>query len=174
MSKIFINGLERGTQTNVRLTLSPSNSEVLNTKYCESISTIGILNSSKSENETNDLKLLILKKPVRIIIGQVNIISLRNKIELLREIVRDKVHMSMISKTKLGSSFPEAQFYMDSYSKPYRLDRSGKGGGVMLYVREEIPSKLIELVCHKLDKEYFLLEINLRRKNDCNCNAIKL
>ena len=70
MSKIFVNGLERGTQTYVGLTLSPSNSEVLNTKYCKSISTIGILNSSKSENETNDLKLLRPKNPVRIIIGQ--------------------------------------------------------------------------------------------------------
>ena len=174
MSKIFVNGLERDTQTYVGLTLSPSNSEVLNTKYCKSISTIGILNSSKSENETNDLKLLILKNPVRIINGQVNIISLRNIIKLLREIVQDKVDMLMISETKLDSSFPEAQFYMDSYSKPYRLDRSGKGGGIMLYVREEIPSKLIQSVCHKLDKEYFLLEINLRRKNDCNYNAIKL
>lgn len=174
MLKIVRNGLERGTQTNLRLTLLPSNSEVLDTKYCESTSTIGILNSRKSENQTNDLKLLILEKPVRIIIGQVNIISLRNKIELLREIVRDKVDMLMISETKLGSSFPEAQFYMDSYSKPHRLDRSGKGEGIMLYAREETPSKLIQPVCHKLDKEHFLLEINLKRKNDCNYNAIKL
>ena len=174
MLKIFRNGLERGTQTNLRLTLLSSNSEVLDTKYCESTSTIGILNSRKSENQTNDLKLLILEKPVRIIIGQVNIISLRNKIELLREIVRDKVDMLMISETKLDSSFPEAQFYMDSYSKPHRLDRSSKGEGIMLYVREETPSKLIQPVCHKLDKEYFLLEINLKRKNDSNYNAIKL
>ena len=60
----------------------------------------------------------------------------------------------MISETKPDSSFHEAQFYMESYSQPFRL-----------YVREEISSKLIQLVSRKPDTEYFLVEINLRRSN---------
>ena len=60
-------------------------------KDCESIPTIGILNRSRSENETNALKILRLKNPLRVIIGQVNINSLRNKIELLRDIARTKL-----------------------------------------------------------------------------------
>lgn len=81
----------------------------------------------------------------------------------------------MISETKLNSSFPEAQFYMESYSKPYRLDRSSNGRGIMLYVRDKIPSKLIQPVCYKLDKEYFLVEINLRSNKwllACNYNPL--
>ena len=57
--------------------------------------------------------------------------------------VRDKVDLLMISETKLDISFPDAQFCMKSYSKPYGLDRNSKEGGIILYLRENIPSKLI-------------------------------
>lgn len=65
---------------------------------------------------------------------------------------------------------------MKSYPKPYCLDRNGKGRAIMLYYWEEILSKLIKPVCRKLDKEYFLVEINLRRKKCllfCNYNLHK-
>ena len=84
------------------------------------------------------------KNPERVIIGKVNINSQRNKVELLRKIVWDKSDVLMISKTKLDSSFLETQLYMESYSKPYRLDRSGKGGDIMLHLREQIPLKPIQ------------------------------
>ena len=70
----------------------------------------------------------------------------------------------MISKKKLNSSFPETQFYMKSYSKPYRLDGNNKGGGMILYVREGIASKLKNSSCNDHDKEYFLVKINLRKQ----------
>ena len=50
----------------------------------------------------------------------------------------------MISETKLNSSFPVAQFYMESCCQSCRLDRTDKGGGIMLYIREEIPLELTE------------------------------
>ena len=53
---------------------------------------------------------------------------------------------------------------MKSYSKLYRLDRNSKGGGIILYVREVIPSKLINSSCIVHDKEYFFVEINLRKQ----------
>ena len=71
----------------------------------------------------------------------------------------------MVSKKKqLDSSFPEAKLYIESYSQSFRLDRTGKGGGIMLYVREEIPPKLIQPACRKPGIESFSVEINLRRK----------
>ena len=78
--------------------------------------------------------------------------------------VRDKVDLLMISETKLNSSFPNSQFYMKSYSKPYRLDRNSKRGGIILTVREDTSSKLINSSCIYHDKEYFLVEINLRKQ----------
>ena len=63
---------------------------------------------------------------------------------------------------------------MKSYSKPYRLDRNSKGGGIILYVRKDIPSKLINFSC--MIKEHFLVEINLTKQKwliICNYNPHK-
>ena len=49
----------------------------------------------------------------------------------------------MISQTKLDPSFPTGQLHIHGFSEPYRFDRNGNGGGILLYIREDIPSKLI-------------------------------
>ena len=50
----------------------------------------------------------------------------------------------MISETKLDETFPAAQFYLQGFCDPYQFDRNHKGGGIMLYIREDIPLRLIE------------------------------
>ena len=122
------------------------------------------------------MKNLRFKNWNKVIIGHININSLRNKFELLTEMVWDKVDLLMISETKLHSLFRNTQFYMKSYSKPYRLDRNRKEGGIILYVREDIFSKLINSSCTNHDKEYFLVELNLRKQKwliICNYNPHK-
>ena len=49
----------------------------------------------------------------------------------------------MVSETKLDESFPIGQFIIDVFGVPYRVDRNGLGGGLLLFVREDIPSKLL-------------------------------
>ena len=68
----------------------------------------------------------------------------------------------MISEAKLDSSFPKGQFHLHGFSEPYRLDRNGNGGGILVFIREDIPSKLIE---SKMRIEGFFIELNLKRKN---------
>ena len=46
----------------------------------------------------------------------------------------------MVSETKIDDTFPQSQFLMEGFSKPYRLDRTGKGGGILPYIRQDIPS----------------------------------
>ena len=41
----------------------------------------------------------------------------------------------MISETKLDSSFPNGQFQIHGYSEPYRFDRNGNGGGILVFIR---------------------------------------
>ena len=109
--------LEAHTHGNIEHT----HSQLLNTKNCESISNKSILitnTSNEANNENNVLKNLRLKNLNKVIICHININSLRNKFELLTEMVRDKVDLLMVSETKPDSSFPNAQFYMKSYSKP--------------------------------------------------------
>ena len=42
------------------------------------------------------------------------------------------VDVFMISETKLDDSFPEGQFFIDGYHTPFRYDRNGNGGGILL------------------------------------------
>ena len=77
----------------------------------------------------------------------------------------------MISETKLDNSFPEGQFLVEGYSKPYRIDHNCQGGGIMLYVRADIPSKLLPTELLSIGK--FHVEMNLQKKKwmlCCFCN----
>ena len=67
----------------------------------------------------------------------------------------------MISETKLDSSFPNGQFQIHGYSEPYRLDKNGNGGGILISIREDIPTKLID---YQMKIEEFFIELNLRGK----------
>ena len=72
----------------------------------------------------------------------------------------------MVSEIKIDDTFPLAQFCVEAYSTPYRLDRTCKGGGLLLYVRDNIPSTQIKLkFIENKAFEGFFVEINLRKKN---------
>ena len=104
-----------------------------------------------------------IKNVNNVIIGTLNINSLAPKFEQLEEIVGKSLDILTIQETKLDDSFPTQQFILNGYSEPYRLDRNREGGGVLIYVREDIPSK--QLTKHKFSKyvEGLLVEINLRK-----------
>ena len=69
----------------------------------------------------------------------------------------------MITETKLDHTFPLGQFYVEGFTMPYRLHRSCNGGGVIIFVREDIPSKILEK--HKLsqDTEGIFIELNFKK-----------
>ena len=71
----------------------------------------------------------------KLVFGQLNINSLRNKFDMLSELIKGLVDVFMISETKLGGSFPEGQFFIDGYHKPFRYDRNGNGGSILLRPR---------------------------------------
>ena len=70
-------------------------------------------------------------------------------------------------------NFPAAQSSLQGFCDPYRFDRNRNGGGIMFYIREDIPSRLIE---KKLQNniEYFFVEINLRKKKWLLCCSYNL
>ena len=75
--------------------------------------------------------------------------------------VSGNIDIVMVSETKLGSSFLVSQFLIDGYSPPFRLDCDNNGGGIMLFVREDIPCKLLPVENHPMAG--FYEEINLRK-----------
>ena len=97
------------------------------------------------------------------IVGQLNINSLRNKFYDLVELIHGNIDIMVLTETKLDNTFPEKQFLIPGYKKPYRSDRNQFGGGVMIYVREDIPSdKLLKHHLHE-NMEAIFVEINLRK-----------
>ena len=87
--------------------------------------------------------------------------SLRNKFDCLDQQITGNVDVFMVSETKLDNSFPEGQFLIDGYSPPIRIDRDIHGGGLMLFVKEDIPCKLLSL--ENKPMEGFYKERNLRK-----------
>ena len=123
--------------------------------------------SNESENNTfdgtNALYDIRKKYLYNVVIGSLNINSLTNKFDALNVIVKNQVDIVILVETKLDDTFTGDQFCIEGFSKPYRLDRNRNGGGVMIYVRKDIPSK--ELKKHKFTKnvEAMFIEINLRK-----------
>ena len=87
------------------------------------------------------LKELRRNNIYRIILAHLNINSVRNKIYFLAEFIKNNIDICLISETKIDKTFPKSQFLISGYSPPFRLDRTANGGGLLLYVREHIPSK---------------------------------
>ena len=102
----------------------------------------------------------------RILIGHLNINSLRNKFEILESSIAVNLDMLMISETKLDESFPVSQFLIPGFENPIRLDRSSSGGGIMLYIREGIPFKLLKSSGLSANTEVFLAEMKINNKKN--------
>ena len=132
-----------------------------------SVSNISCDNESETTDSENDsphkiLQDLRIKNTDKIIIGQLNINSVRNKIGLLADMMTNKIDILLISETKIDQTFPKSQFLIQSYSEPYRLDRTANGGGILLYVRSDIPSTKLPLIDSNI--ECIILEVTISKK----------
>ena len=118
----------------------------------------------------NTLHEIRIKNANRLVIGHLNVNYLRNKFEMLEELIKDKI----ISEKKLDSSFPSGQFVIKDYSTPFRLDRNQNGRGLLLYVREDIPCKILREYTPEKPIENLFVEINIRsRKWLLSCSSVQ-
>ena len=75
------------------------------------------------------------------IIGHVNINSLRNKYDPCRSILQNGLcDIFTLSETKLDESFPTAQFHITNFTL-HRKDRNAHGGGIVTYIRSDLPHR---------------------------------
>ena len=108
------------------------------------------------------LKALLLKNVTKLIIAHLNINSLRNEFEFLIPLIKDNINVLMVSETKLDESFPTSQFMINGFSAPFRFNQNYKGDGVILYIREDIPSRVVSTESSQVGSLF--VEINLRNK----------
>ena len=106
---------------------------------------------SDNDSPCGILQSIRLKNLNRIIIAHLNINSIRNKIGLLGEMVSDRIDVLLVSETKLDNSFPTSQFRLNGYADPLRLDRTVHGGGLLLYIRNDITSTPLRLVSNHIE-----------------------
>ena len=81
------------------------------------------INNEQVVNDTDPkiiLKNLKNANPNKIIIGHLNINSIRKKLECLTYVIDKNIDIFLISETKLNDTFPERQFVIDGYHPPYR------------------------------------------------------
>ena len=124
-------------------------------------------NIKKFCTETNHLKSFRKSNLNRLIFAHLNINPIRNKFEFLVKDLASIVDLLMISETKINSSFPRGQFLIKGFCEPFRIDRNIHGGGILFYVREDIPVKVLSV--EPLPTEYFFVEINLRKRKWLVC-----
>ena len=79
-------------------------------------------------------------------------------------IVNLNVDILTIAETKLDSFFPVVQFTVDGYSELYRKDRNANGRWLLVYVKEDIPSR--EINSHPQTSkslDVIVVELNFRK-----------
>lgn len=124
-------------------------------------------NIDSSNRDTDDLSKIRKfrsKYPKNMLIGHYNINSIRNIFFEMRHIF-DLCSLDIvgISETKIDDSFPLSQFCIENY-KLYRQDRNSRGGGIMMYVKDTIPHRVLkEHSGEKYSIDFITLEVTTQR-----------
>ena len=103
-----------------------------------------------------------IKNAKNCIIGYLNVNSTRNKFDGIECILSEGlVDIFAISESKLDESFPLSQFSLTDFSN-HRKDRNRHGGGLMIYVRSDIPHRrrldLEPLTLNSYENEVLVIE----------------
>ena len=80
--------------------------------------------------------------PDKLILGNVNINSVRNKFDALSYIIGNNIDIILISWTKVDDTFPTTQFLLKALVL-HRQDRNRTGGVIIFFVREDVPSRIL-------------------------------
>ena len=102
-----------------------------------------LLNGKKEKEIFKTLRDLRSKHPKNVFLGHLNVNSLRIKFESLNELIKDTFDIFLVTESKLDSSFPDSQFSIPG-CRIVRKDQNRNGGGILFYINEGIPFKVIK------------------------------
>ena len=98
----------------------------------------------------------------KLLFGNFNINSISSKFDQMKVLLQGNIDILVLTETKIDSYFSSNQLILEGYSKPFRLDRK-RNGGLLVYVREDIPCKELKLHSFNEDILGIFIEINLRK-----------
>ena len=104
-----------------------------------------------------------LQNPKNIVIGHLNVNSLRNKFNVAEELVQNKVDICLLSETKSDETFSNQQFVING-CKLFRRDRNCHGEDVLCYINENISSKTVNVEVIVKECEIVLIEFSIRSR----------
>ena len=104
-----------------------------------------------------------VKYAKNLIIGHLNINSIRNKFLDFKELILSDTDICLISETKLDDSFPDQQFHVNGY-KMFRKDRNKFGGGLILFVKENVPCKVLNTFRFSEECEIISIDFSISNK----------
>ena len=93
---------------------------------------------------------------------------------MLWDQIKGKTDVLLVPNSKIDDIFLNGDFLIDRFTTPYRLDRNSNGGGIMLFVKEDILSNLVEAEAKPI--EGFYIELKLRNDKwllNCSYNPHK-
>ena len=99
-----------------------------------------------STNNTSNFSLLRnlrIKNPKNIIFSYFSTNSIRNKFDNLCDLISKIIDILSAAETKFDLSFPNSQFLILGFHEPMRLDITSKRGGMLVYIRFSLPSRLM-------------------------------
>ena len=131
----------------------------------QKVDTEPYLSTNSLSNQSDALTEIRIKNPKQLIIAHLNINSLRNKFDQLKILVQDKIDILVVTESKL-----DPQFHIPGYKVPFRKDRNKLGGGIIVFVRDDIPCKKLDVRIPE-DIEALFLEINLRHTKWLFCGC---
>ena len=105
--------------------------------------------AAKKLKKLNDDLIGLCKQRLTYLKNLININSVRNKFSSLQQTILSNTDIFLLSETKIDDSFPEC-------FKMYRKDRNG--GGLLLYVNENLSGKIIDYYKFKENSYIILFE----------------
>ena len=125
-------------------------------------------------NDRNGNKRLPSNHTQQIIIGHLNISSIKNKLDRMKPMLLDDIDILMVTETKLDDFFPASHFNVEGFSTPFRLDGNKNGRGIILYIRSyTIASKLTSFAFPN-GIEAFFIEVSLKGNKWLVCCSYNL
>ena len=124
--------------------------------------------SDKSINEISpnllfEIKKLRIGNSNKIVIGNLNINLVPNKFEQSKDIVMQCIDILVLIEIKFDDTFPIKQFLVNGFSGLYRLDRNRNEGEAIIYIRGDIPSKLLRKHVFPYDMGDLFIELDFRK-----------
>jgi len=138
--------------------LSPRTlTESCNTSLCQS--------EDSDLDPWTDLKRYRSNHAQQMIIGALNVNSIRNKYPFVKYILESNfIDCFSIVESKLDGSFPDSQFYAKGFNL-FRQDSTSRSGGIMTWIRNDIAnSRRYDLEVNNVNIQTLCLEMHIRKE----------